>query len=275
MPIYMDVHESLGEATPADVAEAHQRDLETQDQFGVRFLTYWFNDAEGKAFCLVESPDTETAVACHKAAHGLTPHRMIEVSGDALAGFFGEWQMNDGDQVVLPGGDEEPDVALRAIMFTDIVGSTQISSSQGDAVAVATLKEHDRVVRSALERADGREVKHTGDGILASFVSVTRAVECAIAIQQGLAEARNDSDTPPHVSIGISAGEPVSDSDDLFGAAVNLAARLCSHAGSDEILASRAIRDLTIGKQLGFADEGTLALKGFDDPVGVYRVSWR
>ena len=93
-------------------------------------------------------------------------------------------------------------------MFTDIVGSTQISSSQGDAVAVATLKEHDRVVRSALERADGREVKHTGDGILASFVSVTRAVECAIAIQQGLAEARNDSDTPPHVSIGISAGEP-------------------------------------------------------------------
>ncbi|MGI9641179.1 MAG: adenylate/guanylate cyclase domain-containing protein, partial [Acidimicrobiia bacterium] len=59
------------------------------------------------------------------------------------------------------------------------------------------------------------------------------------------------------------------------GAAVNLAARLCSHAGADEILASRAIRDLTIGKQLGFADEGTLALKGFDDPVGVYRVAWR
>lgn len=271
----MDVHESLGEATPDDVAEAHQRDLETQDKYGVRFLTYWFNDTQGKAFCLVESPDPETAVACHKEAHGLTPHRMIEVSGESLAGFFGEWQMNDADQVVHGGADAEPDTALRAIMFTDIVGSTEISSTQGDAAAVALLRVHDEIVRSALVEADGREVKHTGDGILASFASVSRAVDCAIAIQQGIAVARSDQATPLHVSIGVSAGEPVSDSDDLFGAAVNLAARLCSHAGPDEILTSRAIRDLTIGKQFSFADEGQIALKGFEDSVGVYRVQWR
>ena len=274
MPIYMDIHESLGGATPDDVADAHKRDLEMQDRYGVRWLTYWFNDAGGKAFCLVESPDPDTAVACHKEAHGLTPHRIIEVSGDSLAGFFGEWQTNAHDQVVLPGAEAEPDLALRAIMFTDIVGSTELSSVHGDAVARTVVKAHDEVVRSCLVDTDGSEVKHTGDGILASFVSVTKAVECAIAIQRELEELRADDGAIPDVSIGISAGEPVSESNDLFGAAVNLASRLCSHASAGEILASRAIRDLTIGKQFQFTDEGRIALKGFDEPVGVFRVEW-
>ena len=65
MPLYMDIHPGMGDATPEDVAEAHRRDLSVQDQFGVKFLSYWFSDdAEGKAFCLVESPDVESMVAC-------------------------------------------------------------------------------------------------------------------------------------------------------------------------------------------------------------------
>ena len=81
----MDVHGSLGGATQDDIRAAHQKDLEMQDQFGVRFLTYWFNQPDGRAFCLVEAPDADTAVACHKASHGLAPHEIIEVSGDAMA----------------------------------------------------------------------------------------------------------------------------------------------------------------------------------------------
>ena len=72
----------------------------------------------------------------------------------------------------------------------------------------------------------------------------------------------------------MSAGEPVEDRDDLFGAAVNLASRLCSHAGGDEILVSRAVRDLAIGKNLAFEEAGSIALKGFADPVAVYRLDW-
>lgn len=273
MPIYMDVHESLGEASPEDVAAAHQRDLALQDKYGVRWLTYWFNDAGGKAFCLVESPDAPTAVACHKEAHGLTPHRMIEVSGESMAGFFGEWRLDDDDRAVDHEGS--PDDALRTIMFTDIVGSTEVSSRHGDEAAIELLGTHDDVVRHCLTEFSGREVKHTGDGILSSFVSVSRALACAVSIEQQLAAHRSSQGDTPDVSIGMAAGEPVSSSDDLFGASVNLASRLCSHAAPGEILVSRAVRDLAIGKQQTFEAAGQLALKGFDDPVEVFRVAWR
>ena len=268
----MDIHESLGGASPEDVAAAHKRDLEMQDAYGVRWLTYWFNDAGGKAFCLVESPDAETAVACHKEAHGLTPHRMIEVSGESMAGFFGEWQMDDDHRVVHEA--DTPDAALRTIMFTDIVGSTEISSRHGDDAAIEVLGSHDDVVRGCLHEWGGREVKHTGDGILSSFVSVSGAVACAVAIQRQLAGGNASEQRSPQVSIGMAAGEPVSSSDDLFGASVNLASRLCSHGGPGEILVSRAVRDLSIGKPQAFEAAGQLALKGFDDPVEVYRVPW-
>lgn len=275
MPVFMDVHDSLGEASSEDVRAAHERDLAMQDDFGVRWLTYWFNDAGGKAFCLVESPDAETAVACHKAAHGLSPHEIIEVSGDTLAGFFGEWQMDDGDRVVLPGSDGAPDTALRAIMFTDITGSTAISSTQGDEAAMRALELHDGVVRECLAIGSGREVKHTGDGILASFVSVSGAVDAAIEMQRRLEERRSTTEgSTIEVSIGISAGEPVHRSNDLFGASVNLAARLCSHASPSQILVASAVRDLSIGKGFVFVDSGTIALKGFEEPVQVYEVPW-
>lgn len=269
----MDVHESLGDASAEDVADAHRRDVAMQDEFGVRWLTYWFNDAGGKAFCLVESPDTDHAVACHKAAHGLTPHRMIEVSGDSLAGFFGEWQ-TDSDRVMLDDADMTPDPALRAILFTDIVGSTQVSSTEGDAAAVLLVQQHDTIVRRCLEENGGREVKHTGDGILASFPSVSRSVACAISVQKSIIENAANDGSALRLSIGISAGEPVAQSDDLFGAAVNLAARLCDHADADQILVSNAVRDLCIGKSIAFVDAGVVAAKGFDAPVGVSTVMW-
>ena len=79
MPMFMDVHPGLGDATPEDVAAAHARDIALQDEYGVRWLSYWFNDPEGKAFCLVDAPTAEAAKACHKAAHGLMPHDIIAV----------------------------------------------------------------------------------------------------------------------------------------------------------------------------------------------------
>ena len=75
MPIYMDVHRDLGDVTEDDIRAAHQRDLEMQGDFGVRFLTFWFNQPDGRAFCLVEAPDKAAAIACHKASHGLGPAR--------------------------------------------------------------------------------------------------------------------------------------------------------------------------------------------------------
>lgn len=272
MPLYMDVHPGLGDATPADVAAAHQRDLAVQDDYGVRFLSYWVAaEKDGKAFCLVESPDVDSLKACHKAAHGLMPHDVIEVQPSTLELFMGLTGKDEDDRVTVDGA---PDTALRAILFTDIAGSTAVSTSHGDRVAMELVHRHDIVVRDALGRFGGREVKHTGDGVFASFTSVLRAVQASMSIQQGTTQD-DVSDRPPlAVKIGLSVGEPVEDSNDLFGAAVNLAARLCAHADGGEILTSSAVRDLTIGKGITYESRGAIGLKGFPEPVPLYSVDW-
>jgi len=145
----------------------------------------------------------------------------------------------------------------------------------GDDQAIALLHEHDAIVRDALQTHEGREVKHTGDGIMASFSSVSSAVEAAIAMQERLAERDAASDAQLDVRIGISAGEPVSDHDDLFGAAVQLAARLCSCSDPRGITVSVAVRELCVGKRFHFESRGPVTLKGFSEPTHVYDVHWR
>jgi len=79
MPLFMDVHENLPGVKAADVAGAHQKDLEVQEQYGVKYVQYWVNEADGKVFCLVDAPDAEAAAAVHKEAHGLLADKIYEV----------------------------------------------------------------------------------------------------------------------------------------------------------------------------------------------------
>lgn len=270
MNLYMDVHPGLGDATSDDVAEAHRHDLQIQDEYGVKFLSYWFSDPQGKAFCLVEAPDVESIKACHKAAHGLMPHDVIEIGAPTLEHFMGYTEKDGSDRVIVEGN---PDTALRAIMFTDIEGSTAVSTSRGDGVAMDLVRRHDRVAKQAIEEHGGRIVKHTGDGMFASFTSVLRAVESTIAIQQACSAEQSDGPTLA-VKIGLTVGEPVEESEDLFGASVNLAARICAHAEGGQTLASGTVRDLAIGKDIDFRAMGAIGLKGFPDPVPLFEVGW-
>ncbi len=270
MPIFMDIHENLGDVTEEDLKSAHQRDLEIQDRYGVQFLTFWFNSGEGHGFCLVDAPSQELAVRVHKESHGLLANRMIEVERPTVSSFMGNWEKNVPN--IARNDNSEVDTGLRAIMFTDIAGSTEISSRLGDDRAMDVLRRHDEIVRSALIACGGREVKHTGDGILASFNYVSTAVDCARQIQTGFSEPLPPESAEPRVCIGISAGEPVSEQKDLFGAAVNLAARICAQAAPGQILVSSAVRELSVGKPIVFNDQGHFALKGFDDPVRLFEV---
>ena len=272
MPLFMDVHDGLGDATPDDVAAAHQRDLEMQDDFGVEFLSYWVSaEKGGKAFCLVNAPDEHTLRECHKVAHGLMPHNVIQVEESTLTTFMGMTGKDENDRVTVNG---VADTGLRAIMFTDIAGSTSVSTRHGDHAALELLRDHNKVVRQALDEHSGREVKHTGDGVFATFNSVSRAVSASIEIQQSTANLEADDHPTPSVKIGLSVGEPVEDSNDLFGAAVNLAARLCAHADGGQILTSGSVRDLSIGKGFVFEDQGSVGLRGFPEAVHLYSVVW-
>ena len=132
------------------------------------------------------------------------------------------------------------DTAFRTILFTDIVGSTRLTQELGDRAAMALLRDHDRVVHEVVAEHGGSVVKHTGDGLMVSFAAVTSALDAATAIQRRLAERNTTSEHPLAVRIGLAAGEPVMEGGDLFGAAVQLAARLCDRAGASSILVSSA-----------------------------------
>ncbi len=109
-------------------------------------------------------------------------------------------------------------------MFTDIVGSTAMTQRLGDDASMTFLKVHDTIVRNALQAFGGREIKHTGDGIMISFVSAAAAVRCAIQIHRTLSEhIWQNNDFSVKVRIGAAAGEPVESNSDLFGSTVQLA----------------------------------------------------
>jgi len=277
MPLYMDIHE-LGEVSAEDVAKAHVADLEAQEKYGVNYLKYWVNEKCGKVFCLVEAPNAEAANSCHREAHGLVARKIIEIQPELADGFLGrDIETDAAGAVVLPGGGADArDPGIRTVLFTDIVDSTTLTHSLGDEAALGLFGVHDKIVRDALSTLGGREVKHTGDGIMASFVSAAGAVRCAIQIQRELAKHEEaNPERPLKVRVGAAAGEPVEQNNDLFGSTVQLAARLCDHARPEQILVSNAIAELCLGKGLLFEDLGEVVLKGFGYPVRAHAAAWR
>jgi len=265
----MDIHEVRG-ATAADVAKAHIDDVKTQPKYGVEYHKYWFNEATGKIFCLCSAPSPEAAAAVHREAHGLVASKIIEVAPEVAEGFLGGSEVNPAGAAIFQGGAEhERDPGIRTVLFTDIVDSTGLTQRLGDDGAMALLEVHDTIVRDALRESGGREVKHTGDGIMASFVSAVAAARCATRIQLALAQCEHDK-IPLQVRIGAAAGEPVENQLDLFGLTVQLAARLCSYAQPEQSLVSNVVAELCIGKGLTFQDLGEVALKGFAQPIRVH-----
>jgi len=145
----------------------------------------------------------------------------------------------------------------------------------GDEGAQVVVRSHNRIVREALQGFSGKEIKHTGDGIMASFPSAAAGVEAAMEMQK-LTKSHNETDPghPLGLKIGLNAGEPISEDDDLFGSTVQLAARLVDKAGTGQILASGSVHGLSQGKSLKFERFADLDMKGFDEPVTVYSVVW-
>jgi len=181
--------------------------------------------------------------------------------------------LGEGEEAAAAAGLASDDV--HTILFTDVEGSTALTQRLGDAKARELLREHERMVREALKAHDGSEVKTMGNGFMASFSSATKALECAIAMQRAFAEHNESAEEAIRVRIGLNAGEPIAEDEDLFGTAVNLAARICSQAEAGQILAPIVVRELAAGKQFMFADLGETELRGFEDPVRLYELSWR
>jgi class 3 adenylate cyclase len=267
MPLYMDIHDVAG-ATADDVADAHCKDMAVQDQYGVAYVKYWYNEARGKVFCLCTAPSAEAAEQVHRAAHGMAAERIVEVDPDVAEGFLGGGTVAPTGAVILPS-TQALDPGIRTILFTDIVGSTAMTQRLGDHAAMAVLELHDRCVRGAIQRTGGREVKHLGDGIMAAFASAQLAMRCASFIHSELSAA-NVAGEPVSVRVGAASGEPVERQGDFFGSTVQLAARLCAHAQPARTLVSSSVVEQC--REIRFEDVGEVALKGFPQPVRAHVV---
>ncbi len=173
-------------------------------------------------------------------------------------------------------GDAGADLDTLSVLFTDLVGSTELRSRLGEDVAEVVRRAHDALITDVVEGNGGRVVKGLGDGFLATFGSAARAVAAAVAIQQGFDAQRF---VEPHVElpirIGISLGDVTIEAGDVFGTTVVEASRLCAAANGGQILATAVVATLARGRGgHTFTDVGTLTLKGLPDPVPAVEVGW-
>jgi class 3 adenylate cyclase len=269
MPLYMDLHKGLKGVKREEVENSHLQDVQVQDKYGVKYHKFYINEEEGTVFCLIEAPNKEACAAVHIEAQGVEACEIIEVHPSDYSSYMGLGNATPTGLAVHPDG--KIDSAVRNFLFTDIVGSTSLTEKYGDIVAMTILRKHNEIVRDSLQKNNGNEVKHTGDGIMASFNSTSKAVRSALEIQDVLREYREKNpNIPLHVKIGINAGEPVTEGNDFFGAAVQLSKRICDLAGPDQILISQVVKELCLGRNFNFSDLGKYDLKGFTLPVNVF-----
>jgi pimeloyl-ACP methyl ester carboxylesterase len=148
------------------------------------------------------------------------------------------------------------DRVLATVMFTDIVDSTRCAADLGDRHWRKLLERHDEFTRAEIARFQGREIKHTGDGFLATFDGPTRAVRCATTLTERVSELGIE------VRSGLHTGECERRGDDIGGIAVHIGARIAALAQAREVLVSRTVKDLVNGSGIAFQERGTHVLKG-------------
>lgn len=237
-----------------------------------------------RAPTLVIHSETDRAVPFEHArllAAGIPDASLVRYKGDhAPIGSYGEIERLMREFLANTASQPEPSRAaapggMLTMMFTDIEASTATTQRLGDAGAQYLLRKHNDIIRKALRANDGTEIKHTGDGVMASFPTASAALECAAAIQRAFADHNaNEPDARIRVRIGLNAGEPVADEGDLFGTSVQLAARVCARAEPGQVLAANVVRELAAGKPFLFADQGEVVLRGFEDPVRLFELHW-
>ena len=210
---------------------------------------------------------------------GLGEYLAKEIPGARLARFPGKdhliWYGEKWEPIVdeieefLTGArhQSDPDRALATILFTDIVASTEHAAEVGDERWRALVERHDDIVRAELDRYEGRPIKTLGDGFLAVFPGPAKAIRCARAIAAAVQQLGID------VRSGIHTGECDRREDDLAGIAVNVAARIVTHAGSGEVLVSSTVKELVLGSGLEFTERGTHVLKGVPDEWRLFAVT--
>jgi class 3 adenylate cyclase len=206
---------------------------------------------------------------------GLRNARLVSIRRfDAVAAAIEDFLADAPAPPVAPAIPPAVASAFRTILFTDLEAHTAMMQRLGDERGRAVLREHERLTRAALRAHGGTEIKTMGDAFVVSFTSATKALECAVALQRAFAQHAEAGGEPLRVRVGVNAGEPIAENDDLFGAAVIIASRLADEANSGQIVVADVVRQLVAGKDFLFSDRGESTLKGIQAPVRTWELLW-
>jgi class 3 adenylate cyclase len=206
--------------------------------------------------------------------------RLLLMEGESVAPFIGDTAaILDAslaflaEDTVQRGARGTQESSMRTILYTDIEGHTTMMQRLGDDRGREVLRAHERVIRDALRSHSGEEVKTFGDGFLASFHSTQQALRCAIELQRALEATEPVHHEKLSVRVGINAGEPIAEDDDLYGESVTVAQQLAKAARGGEVLVSSVVRELVAGKGFQFAIRDLV--RPGDEPRHAYEVDWR
>jgi AraC-like DNA-binding protein len=247
MPIFMDRHDVSEAVTAEMVAQLHQADLKIQHKYDCRGLTYWFDDSRKTAFCLVEAPDKQAIKQMHEHAHGEVPHQIIEVDATIVESFLG--RIEDPEKAQNTRLNIINDPAFRTIMVLSI---EHHSFREGDPFSIISkLKQVYKEIGGTLKSFEGTIVQQNQDALLISFRTVSRAVLCALNIQETFNTLRKQHQINfTELSIGMHAGVPVTEKKSLFEDTIQLARRM-SYISRSGIVASGEVQQLFESENLG------------------------
>jgi len=243
MPLFMDYHKGLY-LSVEDVQKAHLADEAVQSKYGVIYHQFWINEDDGTVFCLMEGPDKESCAAVHREAHGSVACSIVEVAAGFYKLLMGQDHVVDHGHVKRHDGT--PDPGIRSILVINIQGRAKLKHLTGYATQKKSYPAREFCLASVLE-FNGREVNRLhDDSLIAVFDTTFDAVNCALHIQEGLLARRRLSPTEwtIHFRMGLSAGQPLTGTGELFFETVTEARRLCSIAHSNEILVSSRTHEL-------------------------------
>jgi len=231
----MDRHDVSEAVTAEHVAQLHQQDLKVQDQFGCRGLTYWFDDKRKTAFCLIEAPNMKALEDMHNHAHGQVPQRIIEVEPGIVESFLG--RIEDPKKTEDTELNVIDDPAFRTIMIIELKERVPFQAP------VEQFKDFRREITDSLSAFGGKPVKQTDYYYLVSFPSVSNAVHAAFNIQSVFHDTSNGIKNNITLKVGLSAGAPVTEKNQLFEDTIKIAEQICKVIKS-EIVVTSEVRHL-------------------------------
>ncbi len=281
LEVFADIHEHWGEGRMLDLfAPELAHDTATRETLGLyerlaaspsmasallqgamkMDVTHVLSSITCPTLVLHRTEEVVPIEAARDLAERIPGARLIELAGTSHLPWFGETEtMLDAMEEFFTGAQipHEASRALVTLLFTDIVGSTELAADLGDMRWRSLLERHDALVRREVARAGGTVVKSLGDGAFARFDGPARAIRAALSIVQGAPD-----ELGVQIRAGVHTGECELLGDDLGGMAVHLGARIAAKAQGGEVLVSAAVRDLVLGSPIGFDDRGVHELKG-------------